>query len=225
MEGSPPHSPTPEAINDPGDPLRPETDEENSTPNPPIGKPTEDMEVTEEMMNGKPDDNNNDLSDNESVLSEVDEAQFEDFDPANIAIEDRPAIAVDESNIGLIGVHKRKRTDDAERGGKRKRKEKTRDKPKKNRRRKDEDDAFSGGEELEGKRARKRKEIGERRERAKPRRPSPENEDNLTPEERRKRALDRAMDEALRNPNKRRGRKAGIVSFALRLEQTPCTSG
>lgn len=224
MEGSPPHSPMPEAINDPGDPLRPEIEEENSTPNPPIGKPTEDMEVTEEMMNGKRDDNN-DLSDNESVLSEIDEAQFEDFDPANIAIEDRPAIAVDESNIGLIGVHKRKRTDDAEGGGKKKRKEKTRDKPKKNRRRKDEDDAFSGGEELEGKRARRRKGNGERRERAKPRRPSPENEDNLTPEERRKRALDRAMDEALRNPNKRRGRKAGIVGFVLRLGQTLCTSG
>ena len=50
-----------------------------------------------------------DLSDDDSDLSDVDEAQFLDFDPKNIAIEDRPAIAVDDFNVNLLGVHKRKR--------------------------------------------------------------------------------------------------------------------
>ncbi|KAJ9641949.1 Transcription factor iws1 [Coniosporium tulheliwenetii] len=183
----------------------PEIDEENSTLNPPLAAPTMDMEATEDR------EEQDGLSDNESVLSEVDEAQFEDFDPANIAIEDRPAIAVDDSNVGLIGVHKRKRTEEGE-GGKKKRKEARREKPKKNKkRREDDDDAFSGGEEIEGKRVRKRKEGGEKKERARARRATPvEDDESLTPEERRKRALDRAMDEALRNPNKRRRKADGI---------------
>ncbi|KAJ9665406.1 Transcription factor iws1 [Coniosporium apollinis] len=204
-ETTPPRSPLPEAGNDPDDPLRPEIDEENSTLNPPLAAPTMDMEATEDR------EEQDGLSDNESVLSEVDEAQFEDFDPANIAIEDRPAIAVDDSNVGLIGVHKRKRTEEGE-GGKKKRKEARREKPKKNKkRREDDDDAFSGGEEIEGKRVRKRKEGGEKKERARARRATPvEDDESLTPEERRKRALDRAMDEALRNPNKRRRKADGI---------------
>ncbi len=39
-----------------------------------------------------------------------------------------------------------------------------------------------------------------------------ENEENLTPEERRRRALDRAMDAAIKNPVKRRRKKDEIVS-------------
>ena len=38
-----------------------------------------------------------------------------------------------------------------------------------------------------------------------------ENEENLTPDERRRRALDRAMDAALKNPNKRRRKKDEVV--------------
>ncbi len=182
---TPPRSPIPEAGNDPDDPLRPDIDEENSTPNPPLAAPTMDMEVTEDAseQDGHGDDQA-DLSDNESALSEVDEAQFEDFDPANIAIEDRPAIAVDESNVGLIGVHKRKRTEEGE-AAKKKRKEARRDKPKKSRkRREDDEEAFSGGEEIEGKRVRKRKE-GEKKERTRVRRATPvEDDESLTPEER-----------------------------------------
>jgi len=55
-----------------------------------------------------------DLSDDESILSEVDEAQFENFDPENVAIEDRPALAIDEENLKLIGRHKRKRPEDGD---------------------------------------------------------------------------------------------------------------
>jgi transcription factor SPN1 len=54
------------------------------------------------------------------------------------------------------------------------------------------------------------------RERAKDRKePTPENEENLTPEERRRRALDRAMDAALKNPNKRRRKKDEVVCLSL----------
>ena len=131
------------------------------------------------------------LSDNDSVLSDVDEAQFEDFDPANVAIDERPAIAVDEDNVKLLGRHKRKRDlgdgiIDGE-GTKKKKREGKREKPKKSRKKRDEDDNFSGGEELEGKRARKKKAItesGERREKVRPRQATPENEEELDPAER-----------------------------------------
>ena len=131
-----------------------------------------------------------DLSDNDSILSDVDEAQFEDFDPNQIAIEERPAIAVDEDNVKLLGRHKRKRDGEADGGaGRKKKKEGKREKVKKVRKRKDSDDEFSGGQELEGKRIRKKKpftEDGEkpRKEKQRPRKPSPENEEELTPEER-----------------------------------------
>ena len=128
-----------------------------------------------------------DLSDDDSVLSEVDEAQFEDFDPNQITIEERPVIAVDEDNLKLIGRHKRKRDEgDGER--KKKKKEGKREKPRKSRKKKDSDDDFSGAEQIEGKRARKKKgflEGGSRKERARVEKPTVEElEENLDPEER-----------------------------------------
>ena len=133
---------------------------------------------------------NEDVSDNESILSDVDEAQFEDFDPNQIAIEERPAIAVDEDNVKLLGRHKRKRDGEVDgEGGKKKKKEGKREKPKKVRKKQDSDDDFSGGQEIEGKRVRKKKaftESGEkaRKEKPKVRRATPENEEALDPEER-----------------------------------------
>ena len=123
-----------------------------------------------------------DDSDNESILSEVDEAQFEDFDPTAIAIDERPAIAVDETNVGLLGQHKRKRTEGeaAVEGKKKKKKRRER-----GRRRGDVDeDDFVGGEEIEGKRRRRAGDGAERRERAKARPRTPERDEDLTPEER-----------------------------------------
>ena len=136
-----------------------------------------------------------DVSDNESILSDVDEAQFEDFDPNQIAIEERPAIAVDEDNVKLLGRHKRKRDGEVDgEGGKKKKKEGKREKPKKVRKKQDSDDDFSGGQEIEGKRVRKKKaftESGEkaRKEKPKVRRATPENEEALDPEERKFAAL------------------------------------
>lgn len=64
-----------------------------------------------------------DISDDESVLSEVDEAQFEDFDPATVDVEeDRPQLAIDEDNLKLIGRHKRKRSEDGGEGDRPRRK-------------------------------------------------------------------------------------------------------
>ena len=165
-----PATPLPEAGHDPGDPNQPMY-QDHDAPSAPIADPTADMD--------------DDVSDNDSVLSEVDEAQFEDFDPANVAIDDRPQIAVDEDTVKLLGRHKRKRPTDGDvdgEGGKKKKKEGKRDKPKKLRKKRDEDDNFSGGEELEGKRIRKKKEGGERKEKARPRKATPENEEALDPE-------------------------------------------
>lgn len=130
-----------------------------------------------------------DLSDNDSLLSDVDEAQFEDFDPANVAI-DRPAVPVHEGNLKVIGRHKRKRDgEQAEDGGKRKKREGKREKSRKSSKRNDDDDDdFSGGQELEGKRLRKKKPGTEggssgRRDKTRGRKATPEDEESLTPEE------------------------------------------
>ena len=170
-----PPSPLPESGHDPGDPNQPQEDFQDPPPAP-IANPTADMD---------------DLSDNDSILSDVDEAQFEDFDPSKIAIDERPAIAVDEDNVKLLGRHKRKRDAEADgEGGKKKKKEGKRERPKKVRKRKDSsDDDFSGGQELEGKRIRKRKSFVEggekiRKEKPRARKATPENEEELDPEER-----------------------------------------
>lgn len=175
----PPHLPG--AGHDPANLLRPEINGENSTLTPPIADPTLDTDAIDEQER-QADEDDDGLSDAESALSEVDEAQFEDFDPANIAIEDRPAIAVDETNVALIGVHKRKRTEgegDGE-GKKKKKRDNRRERPRKSKKRRDEDEQLSGGEELEGRRRTKRKEGGGRTRGATPE----EDNENLTPEER-----------------------------------------
>ncbi|EKG19633.1 Transcription factor IIS, partial [Macrophomina phaseolina MS6] len=216
ITNSPPDPSTlPEAGNDPGEPVQPDIDEENATPNPSTAAPNVDMELTEagqgtgdaedEDKGAGLSDQDNGGDDNESVLSDVDEAQFEDFDPNAIAIEDRPAIAVDESNVGLIGVHKRKRADGEGEGGKRKKREGRRDKPRKSRKRRGDDDGVSGAEEGAA--------AGERRSRrSKKVAPEQTEEDweNLDPQERRRRALDAKMDEALKGGRKKSRKQQGI---------------
>lgn len=98
------------------------------------------------------DDNEGGISDDESILSEVDEAQFEDFNPENVDVEDRPQLAIDEENLKLIGRHKRKRADDGE--GHSRRKEGRREK--KSRRAHDEDEGEDGSSR---RRERKKKEA------------------------------------------------------------------
>lgn len=70
--------------------------------------------MDDEQAGGDDDDEEDKISDDESILSEVDEAEFENFDPENVDVEDRPQLAIDEDNLKLIGRHKRKRTEDGE---------------------------------------------------------------------------------------------------------------
>ena len=177
--GSSAESPLPQAGHDPTDPSDP-MNIDKDTPTPPPADPSRDMDAdhTADM---------DALSDDDSVLSEVDEAQFEDFDPSNLNIEEhRPAIAVDEDNVKLIGRHKRQRDAAEGEAAKKKKKEGRREKPKRAKKKRDDDEAFSGGEELEGKRPRKKKGIAEdveKRERRRARSVS-DNDDDLDEETR-----------------------------------------
>ncbi|KAL5002587.1 transcription factor iws1 [Aspergillus recurvatus] len=159
-------------------------------------KPAVDNDLDKDNANQNENEGQNELSENnlgdsddESILSEVDEAQFEDFDPENVDIEDRPQLDIDEENLKLIGRHKRKRTE--EEGTSKRKKEGRR---KKSRRYAEEDEGGSDREAGGRRRKSKKAELEE-------------DEESLDPATRRRRALDRAMDEALKKPTKRRARK------------------
>ena len=136
-------------------------------------------------------------SDDESLLSEVDEAQFADFDPKAVEV------APDYDQLKSIKVSKRKRAEGEEAGAKKKRREKKRERPS----RRADSDALSGADATtEGKRSRKQKAPTE---------PKPRveiNEDDLPEEEKRRRALDRAMDAAVKRTQGKRIRRGEIVS-------------
>lgn len=175
-------------------------------------------DIDDDLHGGNVDEDDN-ISDDESILSEVDEAQFDNFDPENVDVEDRPQLAIDEDNLKLIGRHKRKRTEDGE----------TRPRRKEGRREKKSRRAVDEGDEEKG--------SSRRRERKQREEKPDTDEETLDPETRmfcslltglslnkdctdscstgRRRALDRAMDEAMKKPTKRRFRKQdGIVSVA-----------
>lgn len=161
-------------------------------------------------------DNDEDMSDRDSdQLSDVDVDDLEDYDPLKANIETRP-VEIDEDVAKSLKATKRKRGDGPDAAAK---------KPKEGRRQKkrrtEEDDEVSAadGTIIEGKRRRPGAGgTGERSEkRSKPKssaRPSPEpvNEENLTPEQRRARAIEKAMDAAMKaKGNKRRAKKDDIV--------------
>ncbi|KAL2828413.1 transcription factor iws-1 [Aspergillus cavernicola] len=200
MSASPePKASTPTATTPP---IEAEVDAEEAVqpPSPDAGdndiKSTEDNDNTEAKE--KEDEiDEHDLvgSDDESILSEVDEAQFEDFDPENVDIEDRPQLDIDEENLKLIGRHKRKRTGQEEEESSRRKREGRR---KKGRRHREEEEAGSDGEA--GKRRRRKVETEV-------------DDETLDPATRRRRALDRAMDEAMKKPTKRRFKKADGIDL------------
>lgn len=132
----------------------------SESPEPRLDSPALDKDENEEDVTlDKERDIAADISDDESVLSDVDEEQFKEFDPADIPLDDRPALAIDEENLKLVGRHKRRRTEeDGEGQTKKKKKEGRRDK--KSHRKKQGSEEFSGGEEMDGKRRRKRREGG-----------------------------------------------------------------
>lgn len=168
---SPPISPLPEEGHDPTEPNDAELQDADA-PSAPTGNPNFDVDGDD---------------DNDSVLSDIDEAQFEDFDPAKVAIEERPVI--DEDSLKVIGRHKRRRTEGADGETKKKKKEGRREKVKKPRKKRgSDDDDFSGGEEVEGKRRRKPKAMADgtekRREKVRSKPTIEEDEEGMSPEER-----------------------------------------
>lgn len=145
------------------------------------------------------------------LLSEVDEDQFEDYDPETANIEDRP-VDIDEDVARTLKVSKRKRVE----GQLKKPREGRREKKRRDR---DQDVTMVDGSEGDQERKPRRRRAaveGERAPRAARIKPSPEpeGEENLTPEERRKRAIDRALDAAIKKGGSnttRRRKKDGIV--------------
>lgn len=146
------------------------------------------------------DDDDGNASDKDSdLLSEIDEDQFEDYDPT---LEERP-VEIDENVAMTLKAAKRKRAD-----GEASKKPKEGRRPKKRSRATDDE---VGDAEVSERRPRKARATGERRATTKEApQEEQENEENLTPEERRRRALHRAMDNALKNPSKRRRKKDEI---------------
>jgi transcription factor SPN1 len=150
--------PEPEGNNDAGDIQNPEIEEEH-TRTPPLADPTDDLDAHDSAPEAGNDDE-------------------EEAEPNNDADSDLDEL--DDSNVGLLGVHKRKRAEGEDGERKKKKKEGRREKAKKVRAGGDDEDNFEGGPEIEGSR---RKKAGTAAKRA-PRARSPENEDNLSPEER-----------------------------------------
>ncbi|GAB1311538.1 Transcription factor iws1 [Madurella fahalii] len=134
------------------------------------------------------------------LLSEVDEDQFEDYDPT---LEERP-VEIDENIAKTLKAAKRKRID-----GETTKKPKEGRRPKKRARANDDD--VGEVADIERRPRKARATDGERRAARKEAAEDEQvNEENLTPEERRRRALQRAMDNALKNPTKRRRKKDEI---------------
>jgi len=137
-------------------------------------------------------------SDDESLLSDVDEAVLDNFD------ENKLEIAPDFEQLRSTKIKKRKRDEGDE--GRPKKKERTREKTRRRR---------GGSEGAEGAEA----DLGRRRRggaggERKPRERVEIDEETLPPEERRRRALDRAMDAAVKKSSGIRKRKGEIVSIA-----------
>lgn len=174
--------------------------------NSPVGSPTpaeQDAPEVEELQ--QTDDNiavpADDHSDQESdVLSEIDENQFEDYDPETANIEDRPVV-VDEDIAKTLKASRRKRPE-----GETIKKPKEGRREKKRQREEEEVPGEDGDFDEEGSTQRRRR-AGESRARSQKKSPEPEDEENLTPEERRRRALERALDAAFKKPVKRRKRR------------------
>ncbi|ENH71665.1 Transcription factor IWS1 [Fusarium oxysporum f. sp. cubense race 1] len=142
------------------------------------------------------------------ALSEVDEDQFEDYDPETANIEDRP-VDIDEDVARTLKATKRKRADGEApkkpREGRRDKKRRDRDEDV------DMDDAEDGGKK--SRRSRRAAGDGERRQRSKPASPEPEKEENLTPAERKQRELDRMIDAAIKKPSGLKRRKKDEIDL------------
>ncbi|KAH8169336.1 TFIIS helical bundle-like domain-containing protein [Sarocladium implicatum] len=149
------------------------------------------------------------------LLSEIDENQFEDYDPETANIEDRP-VDIDEDIARTLKASKRKRADGEiprkPREGRREKK----------RRDRDTDVAMGGAEDddMAAPRRARRTGDGERRARATQSSPDPQPDEDLTPEERRKREINRQLDLAMKKPGTNRRRKKDEEASAFQHQLT-----
>lgn len=155
-------------------------------------------------------------SDRESeVLSEVDEDQFDDYDPETANIEDRP-VDIDEDVARTLKASKRKRADGE---AVKKPREGRRDK-----KRRDQDENagagdIAGDDGVAKPRRARRGGDGERGARSQAASPGPQEEENLTPEERRKRAIDRALDAAIKKPSGSRRKRKDEIDLDAEIDE------
>jgi len=150
-----------------------------------------------------------------SDVDEIDEDQFDEYDASAANIDERP-VEIDEDVARTLKASKRKGT------ATKKPKEGKREKKRRDRT----DDALDAGdaEIYSGKRVRKAATAA-----AEPAEPEPENEEDLTPEERRRRAIERAARKEVKKPSQRRKRKDEedledelddiIASLKIRMER------
>ncbi|KAI0599566.1 hypothetical protein F4775DRAFT_550417 [Biscogniauxia sp. FL1348] len=167
------------------------------------GSPARDQNNREEEMNDQPADAGDydaagaDSDKDSDALSEIDEDQFDDYDPSAARIEERP-VDIDEDVARTLKASKRKGTATKKPKEGRREKKRARDR---------EDNDGADGEILSTKRARKATGSGGGGGGSKKPSPEPENEENLTPEERRRRAINRAATKEAKPKTTRRKRK------------------
>lgn len=154
-----------------------------------------------------------DMSDRDSdILSEVGDIDLEEYDPLKANIEQRP-VDIDEDVAKSLKATKRKRAE----GEAAAKKPKEGRRPKKRRTEDGDEVSAADGTIIEGKRRRAGGGSGgggEKKPKSRSKRPTPEpeNDEHLTPEQRRARAIERAMDAAIKGKsNKRRTKKDEVV--------------
>ncbi|KAI0130472.1 transcription factor IWS1 [Xylariales sp. AK1849] len=148
-----------------------------------------------------------DKNDSDDDLSEIDEDQFGDYDPSAARIEEKP-VEIDEDVARTLKAGKRK--------GQAVRKPKEGRREKKKRGHDDDGNDGADGEILSGKRSRKAGPGGG--ERSKKPSPEPVNEADLTPEERRRRAIERAATGEIKKSTKKRRTKKDEVDLEAELD-------
>ncbi|CAJ2503417.1 Uu.00g108110.m01.CDS01 [Anthostomella pinea] len=166
----------------------------------PAGSPAPAQSLHEEETNDRPrelgDYDVADAADSDKdsdALSEIDEDQFDDYDPSAARIEEKP-VEIDEDVARTLKASKRKGTATKKPKEGRREKKRARDR---------DDNDGADGEILTTKRVRKT--AGERETRKAS--PAPEIEENLTPEERRRRAIERAAKKEIKPKTTRRKKK------------------
>lgn len=174
-------------------------------------------QAPEDDVRGNDDDA---MSDHDSdILSDVDVGDLEEYDPLKANIEQRP-VDIDEDVAKSLRATKRKRAE-----GETAKRPKEGRRPKKRRAEDGDEVSAADGTIIEGKRRRPGAGAGggEKKSKSRSKRPTPEpeNDEHLTPEQRRARAIEKAMDAAIKGKsNKRRTKKDEVVCHR-RLNKSP----